>query len=118
MFSNFCFDNPSSQANILFISDIVVPDSCKMDYSAKDPLEQFHKSNCELIRYFIKVLQKIEIDLRLTEFGIVFRPMFVLVGSIAELTKVGSIANELDVTVQFEVEIEFLVLNNKQNNFI
>ena len=88
----------------MYISDISVPHSCYHKIG-EYPYYLFHQHNCSVIRELIKVLQLIEFELRRTEFGRIFRPRFILVGSVAESTKVGTFASELDVTVQFEVII-------------
>ena len=108
IFSTFCFDgNVSQDSKFMHLSEIVVPHSCYNSDTGEYPYSLFHQHNCPIIRELIRVLQQIEMELRNTEFGKIFRPRFVMVGSIAEATKVGTIASELDITVQFEVGFKF-----------
>ena len=107
MFSNFCFEgNVSPDSKFMYISDIDLPDQCyKKDLELPMPSSLFHDYNCPIITDLIRILQDIQRKLQETLFGQIFRPKFILVGSVAESTKVGTFANELDVTVQFEVNL-------------
>ena len=86
----------------IFIEDII-PTDCKFKNPGDNQYDIFHKENCEIIQTLIKALKVIEKEFQATDFGQKLRPKFTLAGSIAEGTKVGSIANELDVNLLFEV---------------
>ena len=115
IFSTFCFEgNVPEDCKFMYVSDIRLPKSCYENVTGEYPYSIFHRHNCPVIRELIKILQQIEKELSETNFGKIFLPRFVMIGSIAEATKVGTFASELDITVQFEVSFIFqkLISNN------
>ena len=100
-FSNFCFEFEREDGAI-YVEDINTGD-CKFKNPGEHQSDIFHKENCQIIQTLIKALKEIEKEFQKTELGKKLIPKFILAGSIAEGTKVGSIANELDVTLKFEV---------------
>ena len=101
-FSNFCFKSKRRKDGGIYIEDII-PRDCQFKNPGENQSDIFHKENCKIIQTLIKALREIEKEFQKTELGKKLIPKFILAGSIAEGTKVGSIANELDVTLKFEV---------------
>ena len=108
-FSNFCFKSKRRKNGGIYIEDIE-PRDCQFKNPGENQSDIFHKENCEIIQTLIKALKKFEEGFQATDFGKKLRPKFTLAGSIAEGTKVGSIANELDVNLLFEVWVLQLLL--------
>ena len=116
-FSNFCFESKRREDDGgIYIEDIITS-YCKFKKPGENNSDLFHKENCEIIQTQIKALKEIEKEFQRTDLGIFLKPQFILAGSIAEGTKVGSIANELDVTLKFEVKVT-LILHVNQWLFI
>ena len=92
----------------IYIEEIQTKD-CKFKKPGANNSDLFHKENCLIIQTQIRALQELETKFQTTDLGKILEPKFILAGSIAEGTKVGSIANELDVTMKFEVKIKIIL---------
>ena len=107
-FSNFCFESRRRDDGGIYIEDIITSE-CNFKKPGGNNSDLFHKENCLLIQTQIRALQEIETAFQTTDLGKILKPKFILAGSVAEGTKVGSIANELDVTMKFEVNIKIIL---------